>query len=68
MRWNKLILTFLLLSPLHDALQAMRILRDSAAVWHTPDAAVGVMGFSRQFPDSDRIDQAILSFVIGCSN
>ena len=51
--------------PLHDALQAMRILRDSAAVWHTPDAAVGVMGFSRQFPDSDRIDQAILSFVIG---
>ena len=32
--------------PLHDALQAMRILRDSAAVWHTPDAAVGVMGFS----------------------
>lgn len=32
--------------PLHDALQAMRILRDSAAVWHAPEASVGVLGFS----------------------
>ena len=32
--------------PLNDACQAMRILRDSAAAWRTPDAAIGVMGFS----------------------
>lgn len=32
--------------PLHDALQAMRILRDSAEAWNAPDAAIGVMGFS----------------------
>ena len=32
--------------PLHDALQAMRILRDSAEAWKAPDAAIGVMGFS----------------------
>ena len=32
--------------PLHDALQSMRILRDSAAAWKTPNALIGVMGFS----------------------
>ena len=32
--------------PLEDALQAMRILRDSAAQWAIEKAAVGVMGFS----------------------
>ena len=32
--------------PLRDALQAMRILRDSAAVWQAPEAPIGVMGFS----------------------
>lgn len=32
--------------PLNDALQAMRILRDSAVTWHTPDVAIGIMGFS----------------------
>ena len=32
--------------PLHDALQSIRILRDSAEVWKTPDATIGVIGFS----------------------
>lgn len=32
--------------PLHDALQSMRILRDSAATWNTPKGPIGVMGFS----------------------
>lgn len=32
--------------PLEDAMQAMRILRDSARVWAQPGASVGVMGFS----------------------
>jgi acetyl esterase/lipase len=32
--------------PLSDALQAMRLLRDSAAVWHIREQHIGVMGFS----------------------
>lgn len=32
--------------PLTDALAAMRILRDSAAVWGIPSNRIGVMGFS----------------------
>ena len=32
--------------PLNDALQAMRLLRDSAADWHLQPQHIGVMGFS----------------------
>lgn len=32
--------------PLNDALQAMRMLRDSADVWHLQRQHIGVMGFS----------------------
>ncbi|MCM1078719.1 MAG: alpha/beta hydrolase [Bacteroidales bacterium] len=32
--------------PLSDAYDAMRTMRDSAAVWHVTPSAVGIMGFS----------------------